>query len=188
MENLQPYLYTDGMRIIAGKLGGLQFNAPRGNRTHPMSERIRGALFNALGNIANYRVLDAYAGSGAVAFEAVSRGASQATAVDSDKNAVSAMKEAVQKLGLTEQCKVTRANVASWSDNNPDATYDLVVIDPPYDNIKLPVIQKLIRHIDSKGLLVVSWPGKVDQPDLEGLEIEDVKDYGDAQLIFYRRV
>lgn len=176
------------MRIIAGKLGGLQFSAPKGNRTHPMSERIRGALFNSLGDIAGHRVLDAYAGSGAVAFEAVSRGASQVTAVDSDKNAVNAMKETVQRLGLTNQCKITRANISSWSDNNPDATFDLIVIDPPYDNIKLSVIEKLTRHIGAKGLFVVSWPGKLDHPGPEGLEIENVKDYGDAQLIFYRRV
>lgn len=176
------------MRIIAGRLGGLQFSSPKGNRTHPMSERVRGALFNSLGDIAGYKVLDAYAGSGAVAFEAVSRGASQVVSVDSDKNAVIAVKASVEKLRINDQCKITRANISSWSDNNREMTFDLVIIDPPYDKIKLAVIQKLTKHIGHKGLFIVSWPGKAEQPHFDDLEIEDIKDYGDTQLIFYRRV
>ena len=176
------------MRIIAGRLGGLQFSSPKGNRTHPMSERVRGALFNSLGDVTNCKVLDAYAGSGAVAFEAVSRGATQVVAVDSDKNAVNAMKKSVEKLKLNNRCKVTLANISSWSDNNREMTFDLVIIDPPYDKIKLAVIQKLTKHIGDQGLFIVSWPGKAEQPHFDDLEIEGIKDYGDPQLIFYRRV
>ena len=67
------------MRIIAGSLGGRVFKAPSGHRTHPMSEKIRGAIFNALGDISDLTVLDAFTGSGALCFEAVSRGVANAT-------------------------------------------------------------------------------------------------------------
>ena len=72
------------MRIIAGYLGGRQFNSPRSNRTHPMSDKARGGLFNALGDISGLTVLDAFAGSGALSFEAISRGAESVIAVDID--------------------------------------------------------------------------------------------------------
>ena len=71
------------MRIISGVLGGRVFKAPNGNKTHPMSEKIRGAMFNSLGDISGLTVLDAFSGSGAVAIEAFSRGAEHVVAVDS---------------------------------------------------------------------------------------------------------
>lgn len=176
------------MRIIAGSLGGRNFDSPKGHRTHPMSERIRGALFNSLGNIENYEVLDAFAGTGALAFEALSRGASSALAIDSDKHAADIMKESTQKLAITQRCKVIRANVSSWSDNNPSALFDLVLADPPYDKVQIVTLQKLTTHVKPKHLFVLSWPGKTDIPEFEGMRHEDTKDYGDAQLVFYRRV
>jgi 16S rRNA (guanine966-N2)-methyltransferase len=81
------------MRIIAGRLGGRHFASPQGRRTHPMSDKMRGALFNALGDIDGLSVLDAFAGSGALAFEAVSRGAGHAVAIDVDKSAQRAIAE-----------------------------------------------------------------------------------------------
>ncbi len=175
------------MRIIAGKLGGLQIVTPKGNRTHPMSERIRGALFNSLGDITDLTVLDAFAGTGAIAFEAISRGASKAVAIDSDKSAVDAMQDSVAKLNINDSCKVIRANVSSWSDNNPTRTFDLVVADPPYDKIQPNLLGKIGSHVKAGGLFVVSWPGKSDHMQFENFKIENVKNYGDAKLLFYRR-
>ncbi len=118
-------LYTVAMRIISGDLGGLLFKAPRGNRTHPMSERIRGALFNSLGSIKGLRVLDAFAGTGALAFESVSRGASEVVAIESDTNAISAIKKSIQLLRIEDRCKATHANVSGWSSNNKQEVFDL---------------------------------------------------------------
>lgn len=175
------------MRIIAGSLRGRQFESPAGHRTHPMSEKARGAIFNVLGDIEGLTLLDAFAGSGAVAFEALSRGGKSAVCIDSDKNAHKALAANVKSLGLEKQCKVTRANVNSWLDNNPDVVFDIVVCDPPFDHIQVTTVQKLARHAGQSGVMVLSWPGDVTPPEIAGLEQLVVKNYGDNQLAFYRR-
>jgi 16S rRNA (guanine966-N2)-methyltransferase len=79
------------MRVIAGFLGGRNFDSPGGHRTHPMSDKVRGAVFGVLGDIKGLSVLDAFAGSGALSIEAVSRGAKYAVAIDVDKRAHAVM-------------------------------------------------------------------------------------------------
>src|SRR6185312_1690039 len=103
-----------GLRVVAGALGGRVFDSPDGHRTHPMSERVRGGLFNALGDIENLTVLDAFAGSGALGFEAISRGAASVLAVEIDKRAQDAISRNIRTLGLAKQMKLVRANCSSW--------------------------------------------------------------------------
>lgn len=174
------------MRIITGSLRGLTFDSPTGHRTHPMSEKVRGALFNLLGDVRGLTFLDAFAGSGALSFEAISRGAKQAVAIDIDKKAYETMAKNVQKLGIRDQVKIIRANASSWSDNNPEVRFDIVIAAPPYDDLQLQVVTKLIKHIKPGGLFVLDWPGKQPAPAIGGLEIIANKNYGDAQLIFYK--
>ncbi len=179
-------VYWEDMKIIGGKLGGRRFNAPRGNRTHPMSDKARGALFNSLGNVSGMTVLDAFSGTGAIAFEALSRGAARATLIDNDKKAYFVMKESAAILGVNDSCKVTHANVSSWSDNNPEAVFSIVVAAPPYDKLQPAVVTKLVRHTAKDGVFVVDWPGKLEPIELEGMELYNRKNFGDAQLLFYR--
>lgn len=175
------------MRIIAGVLGGRQFASPRGHRTHPMSDKIRGALFNALGDIDGLTVLDAYAGSGALSFEAVSRGAASALAIDSDVNAQRVIAENIQSLRLRQSVKLVRAAVSAWLSTS-DQEFDIVLADPPYDNVSLENVQKLAERTKRGGIFVVSLPPTI-LPSLEG-DYDRVltKNYGDAQLLFYRRL
>ncbi len=175
------------MRIIGGTLGGRQFDAPKGHRTHPMSNRVRGGLFNALGDITGLTVLDAFAGSGALSFEAVSRGADSAIAIDIDKSAHDALVKNIVLLGLKAQVKPIRANAGGWSDNNPETTFDLVFSTPPYDNLQLSVVKKLARHVKPGGLYVLDWPGHHNPPAFEKLSQIKQLSYGDAQLVFYRQ-
>jgi len=176
------------MRIIAGTLGGRQFEAPHGHRTHPMSEKARGGLFNALGDIEGLTVLDAFAGTGALGFEALSRGAASVIAIDTERHAAETIERSASSLGVGTAIKVIKANASGWSDNNPDATFDLVLLDPPYDNIKINLLQKLTKHVRTNGgLLVLSWPGHEETPLLDSLEEVKDQNYGDAQLVFYRR-
>src|SRR5438552_2637594 len=131
------------MRIIAGHLSGRQFDSPHGHRTHPMSEKIRGALFNALGDISDLSILDCFGGSGALSFEAISRGAADAVIVEIDKTVHKTISSNIQNLGLQGSIKAIRANVSSWSDHNPTQQFDLVLCNPPFDGLNLQLIQKL---------------------------------------------
>lgn len=176
------------MRIIGGWLGGRTFDAPRGHRTHPMSDKIRGALFNMLGDVKGLTVLDAFAGSGALSLEAVSRGAKHATAIELEKVAYKAVEKNVSSLALEDRIKPIKASCRGWSNRHPDTTFDLVLCDPPYDDLQLPTLQKLVRHVAPEGVYVLSWPGNIRPIELQQLKMVEQKSYGDAQLLFYKRL
>ena len=133
------------MRIIAGSLGGRKFDSPRSNRTHPMADKVRGALFNTLGDIDGLTLLDAFSGTGALSFEAVSRGAQSALAIENDRPAQQSIAEAIRTLGVGGQVRLVQAGVSGWSDNNPDRRFDLVMADPPYDLADEPLAEVLER-------------------------------------------
>ncbi len=175
------------LRIIAGDMKGRQFDSPRGNVTHPMSEKIRGAVFNILGDIEGLSVFDAFGGSGAVSFEALSRGAKSALIIDIDKTAMNTIKKNAQTLGVEDKVTAVQANIKGWSNNNTDKHFDIVVCDPPYDAVLEGLIQKLSRHVEYGGSLVLSWPSSEPVPDLEGMEMLRHKTYGNATLVFYRK-
>jgi 16S rRNA (guanine966-N2)-methyltransferase len=178
------------MRIIAGRLGGRTFEAPHTPKTHPMSERMRGALFNALGDIDGLTVLDAFGGSGALSFEAISRGAQSSLITDVDRKAHQTIVQNIAKLGLDKSIKAIRVNVSTWSQGNSSNQFDLVMANPPFDGLKIETIERLVRHVKNGGLLVLSWPAGGSAPQLPALELVGVKEknYGDAQLVFYRKI
>lgn len=177
------------MRVISGTLGGRSFESPKGHRTHPMGDKIRGALFNVLGDISDLTVLDAFAGSGAISIEALSRGASQATMLETDKEAYETIQDNVRTLGLEEHAHVMHINARSWSYRNNTERFDLVICDPPYDRLQESVIEKLAKHTKPNGLLVLSLPPHADVR-IPASNFQEVahKSYGDATLVFYRRI
>lgn len=176
------------MRVIAGSLGGRQFQSPHGHRTHPMSEKMRGAIFGVLGDIEGLTVLDAFAGSGALSFEAISRGAKSAMLLDDDKLAARTIKENIAELGLTETALFTRADARSWSKRFSAKKFDLLLVDPPYDNLPFPVIETIVQNLAEGGTYVLSWPAQYEHPRLAGLKVITNKVYGDAQLVFYQQI
>jgi 16S rRNA (guanine966-N2)-methyltransferase len=116
------------MRIVAGELGGRRLVAPRGWRVRPTSDRVREAVFSALGDVEGMRVADLYCGTGALGIEAISRGAAEATLVDRD---IRGALGNVRSLELNDRVDLVRADVLSWLKRG-GAGYDLVFIDPPY--------------------------------------------------------
>ncbi len=176
------------MRIISGKLKGHVIHEPRGHRTHPMSEKVRGALYNTLGDIEGLTFLDTFAGSGALSFEAISRGAKNVVAVEIEKGAQATISQNINELKLDKQVKAVRANVAGWSIHNMEKKFDIVLLDPPYDQIKTELLQKLMnRHLKKSGLAVLSYPGHAMIPDFDNMKVAADKNYGDIQLVFYRK-
>jgi 16S rRNA (guanine966-N2)-methyltransferase len=175
------------MRIISGIIGGRQFDSPHSKRTHPMSDKVRGALFNALGDLSGLTVLDAFAGSGALSFEAVSRGATSVVAIEIDNAAFQTIQKNIETLRLDESVRVLRKNAASWARSDQAGTYDIVLCDPPYNDIRPDVLQKLAKLVKPEGLFVLSWPGSEPIRPFEGLSDISANKHGDAQLVFYRR-
>lgn len=123
------------MRVVAGTLGGRRFQAPRGRDTRPTSDRVREGLFSMLGSVDGARVLDLFAGSGALAIEALSRGAEHATLVERDRRAVGVIRANLEALDLgPDRVLVVQAPAATAlrdASRRGDA-YDLVLLDPPY--------------------------------------------------------
>lgn len=160
--------------------------SPKGHRTHPMSDKGRGALFNALGDIGGLSVLDAFAGSGALSFEAVSRGAARATAIERDRAAQQAIEASIGMLGLGKEVKLIKANAAGWL-KTAEGTFDLVLLDPPYDNLQPGLLASLAERTVNAGTIVLSLPPDADFNLPDRFERLAAKDYGDAQLVFYRK-
>lgn len=122
-------------RIIAGSRGSRRIEAPSGARTRPTSDRVREALFATLGavaDVAGARLLDLYAGSGAVALEGLSRGAARATLVEKARGAVAACRRNAAALDFADACEIVAADVTTWLTTAEPAPYDLVFADPPY--------------------------------------------------------
>jgi 16S rRNA (guanine966-N2)-methyltransferase len=174
------------MRVISGILGGRFFDSGVGARTHPTSERVRGALFNILGDLTDKIVLDAFAGTGAYAFEAVSRGAKFVLAIERDRKAQQIILKNIVTLDVHEKVKLVKANAGSWSENNPYKLFDIVICDVPYDNLQLSTVGKLVRHLKPNGLMVLSHPGRESAPTVNGVVVVDKRNYGDAALAIYR--
>src|SRR5580692_6775643 len=119
------------MRVIAGRLGGRRLTAPRGMATRPTSDRVREALFSALGPLGGAAVLDLYAGTGALGIEALSRGAARATFVESARPALAALRDNLAALGLEGAARVLAMPVER-AVTRLGGAFDLVLADPPY--------------------------------------------------------
>jgi 16S rRNA (guanine966-N2)-methyltransferase len=174
------------MRVIAGTHGGRELIAPKGRATRPTSDRVREALFSILGDIHGLRVLDLFAGSGALGLEALSRGAQEATLVDSAASAIAAIHRNLEALGIAAEV-VRQPAVRFLGAASRDARqYDLVFLDPPY------------RHGSALGRELTSALTPILAPDARvvaesdrrsplGLEftLVDERRYGDTLIQIY---
>jgi len=174
------------MRISGGYLRGREIVFPNNHRTHPMGERVRSGLFNTLGIITDLSVLDAYAGSGLIGFEAISRGASKVTAIENDHQAQEVIKENIIKLSLTDSMNLVQASATSWL-NTTKTNFDVVILDPPYDKIKTDVLLKLSERVIPGGIVVLSSPPNFKLILPTYFKVLIIKNYGDAEISFYKR-
>ncbi len=175
------------IRLIAGKYGKRILEGSGTNRTHPMGERIRGSLFNIIGaEIEGAKVLDAFAGSGALGLEAVSRGAQHATFIERDRVAQNVITSNIKTLGAAEETKLVKASVASWLET-VNEQFDIIFADPPYNDLQLSTAMKLTKLLKPNGLMVLSYTGRGEVPTELGVVVVDNRSYGDAVLAFYRK-
>lgn len=174
------------MRVIAGQFKSRILQNPKNKNTHPMSEKIRGAMFNALGDVSDLVVLDAFAGSGAVGIEALSRGAARVCAVEINPDSFAILQQNRDLVTDSEHMSVHRANIKSWLGNQSHLEFDLVIADPPYDAIGMNAIEACAERVKVGGLFVLSIP-PAEHITFRSLRKIDEKTYGDAKLVFYRK-
>src|SRR4051812_18161400 len=122
------------MRVIAGAYKGRRLQAPKGSETRPTSDRVREALFSILGDVEGLRVLDLYAGSGALGIEALSRGAGQTVFVESGRRAADAIRANLRAVGDPDAMIWVGDALAYLRRADPEAPFDLVFADPPYSS------------------------------------------------------
>ncbi len=175
------------MRVIAGELRGQRLVAPRGFQVRPTSDRVREAIFSALGEASEgARVLDLYCGTGALAIEALSRGAADAVLVDRDTRAALGN---LERLGLRGRSELIRAEVGAWLRRGSGRPgFDLVFIDPPY-RLAARVESELNRYLPgllSRGGRAVVESGAGKPLRLESLQRLRQRRYGATEVSFYR--
>jgi 16S rRNA (guanine966-N2)-methyltransferase len=184
------------MRVIAGSFGGRRLVAPAGRATRPTSDRVREALFSILGDIEGTEVLDLYAGTGALGIEALSRGASRATFVESARAALRSLRQNLDQLDLATRTRVVASPIERFLTAQPSAAFDLVLVDPPYAAVGETPRAGDLASILSRGWAASARAGSrlvlehaaVDvAPVIVGLQIESTRTYGDSALSFYVR-
>ena len=180
------------LRIIAGELKGRRIRVPRGDRVRPTAERAREGLFSILGEtVVGARILDAYAGSGALGFEALSRGAREVSFVESDAGTARLLEEACRALGVAARCRVVRGETVPLLRTGAlPAPFDLVFADPPWSSDEISTLFPRIAVsgvLAPDGLLIVEREARrtPERPGSEGLSLIRTVRYGDTVLDFY---
>jgi len=174
------------VRVIAGTHRGATLVAPRGAATRPTSDRVREALFSILRHVEGLRVLDLFAGSGALAIEALSRGASSATLVDSSQAAIRVIRRNLSALGLDAEVRRARALDYLGGARAAARQYDLVFLDPPYSQTSGlgPALSTAVAPVLAPGALVVAESDRRAPLELD-LPVLDERRYGDTLIRIY---
>ncbi|WP_320669944.1 16S rRNA (guanine(966)-N(2))-methyltransferase RsmD [Patulibacter defluvii] len=174
------------MRVIGGRFGGRRLDAPPGTGTRPTADRVRESLFSILGPLDGERVLDLFAGSGALGLEALSRGAEAVTFVERDRRAAAVLRDNLGRLGVGED--EARVDAADAVRHLRDAAtrgdaYDLVLLDPPYrDADRLgPILDAGLRPLLRPGARVVTESDRR-HPLALTLPLTDERRYGDTLI------
>lgn len=181
------------MRVIAGRLKGRRLDGPRWAGLRPTSDSLRETLFNILGQrVAGARVLDGYAGTGAIGIEALSRGARHVTFVDSDRRAIALIGRNLARCGVTDGYTIVTARMdgAAGGRAGPvSGPFDVVLLDPPYGEGEASpaLLDVLGQRLAPGGVLVLEHAARARPPDRAGrLALARQVKAGDSALAFYR--
>lgn len=181
------------MRVISGTAGRIRLDAPK-SMARPSTDRLREALFSILAHrVGQARVLDLFAGSGALGIEALSRGAREATFVDQDRSAIAAVQANLKRTSLADRATVIQREVGDWLRQVGGRSFELVFADPPYmkrpgdrDWASALLSGGLPQHVLAEGGCVVIETGDSSPPSHDDVwQEDDVRSYGDSHLHFF---
>ncbi|MBR0480641.1 16S rRNA (guanine(966)-N(2))-methyltransferase RsmD [Candidatus Saccharibacteria bacterium] len=174
------------LRITGGTLSGRKLTFPS-NLCHPMGERERLALFNSLSasrDFDNVRILDLFAGSGALGIEALSRGAAHAVFVEKNHTLANQLKSNLEKLEVFGYATVLPKNALTVLDELTGLKFDFIFADPPYDDLQPDFLQNIANFLTDNGIFILSNPVNVN-PDVPNLRLISQKTYAGCQLGFF---
>lgn len=185
------------MRIIAGALGGRTLKTVEGPGYRPATAKVREAIFSMLaarGVVwSGLRVLDLYAGSGSLSFEALSRGAGEVCLVEREPKVVRCLEQNVDTLDVAEGCRVAESDVLRFLRGRAYQPYDVIFVDPPYgENRLVPTIKAIMKGgwLAPEGYLLAEIEGvlRFDAEAVhEGLELETDRHYGQTRIILWHK-
>ena len=176
------------MRIVGGTLGGRVLRAPAGHSTRPTSEKVREAIFNILPDVGGARVLDIFAGSGAMGIEALSRGAVHATFIDRDKTALKVLRGNLAELGLEDRATIIAQDAIAAVRREPAEPWRFVFVDPPYasDLATRAVLALPTASLAPDAWIVIEHDRRHAPPEALGSLLRtDERRYGDTLVSFY---
>jgi len=173
------------MRVIAGTARGVLLTAPRGDATRPITDRVKETLFAILGDrVPDARVLDLFAGSGAIGIEALSRGAERVDFVERDRNAMKALRSNLERTRLDEGAAVHELEVERFLAST-NGEWDVVVLDPPYEvRAIVAPLRALVPHLAPGASVVIKHFWRAEAPDVEGLAVTRQRRFGETMLTF----
>lgn len=175
------------MRVIAGEAKGRRLKTPT-TGTRPMADRMRESVFSALGELEGCVVLDLYAGSGSLGLEALSRGASKATFVESSREAIVKLEQNIEATGFEDRCEVVWGDVSLVIGKHAEDRVDLIFVDPPYSTSAAVVrsdLEAIVMggFLSDDGRVVVHRPGKESRLNALGLQPIWEREFGQSRII-----
>ncbi len=188
------------IRLISGIFKNHKITSPNSRQTHPMSERARNAIFNSIqAEIQDAEVLDAFAGTGALGLEAISRGAKKVIFIEKNRLAQKILSEnmkIVEKNEKAGEVKLIRSSVSNWLNSSEsrlergdlleNLTFDVIFADPPYYDPQFSTIKKLSKRLKFGGILILSQPKEIENFEMENLTLISEKKYSGAKILFFR--
>ena len=179
------------MRVIAGKYGGRVLHSPRAHRYRPTTDRVKESLFNILENQVHWdglRVCDLFAGSGSLGIEALSRGATSVTFVDSNRQSIAILRRNIDTLAPDAPVRIETTDVLAFLARATE-TFDLMLADPPYEFGAYESLCGMISErsvLTANGMLVIEHHGKNVLPAMKGWQATDARTYGTTAVSFLR--
>jgi 16S rRNA (guanine966-N2)-methyltransferase len=176
------------LRITSGYLKGRFINVPKSDLIRPTTERVRQTIFNILNNkllFDGIKVLDLYAGSGALGFECLSKGASELHFVEKNSIIYKNLEENINLLNLVNNCRIYKMPALRFSSMKNNIEYDLILADPPFfKNDIYNVVENVLRYkyLGRKSLMIIERSIQTKQLDIENFKVEPFKIIGDACL------
>ncbi len=178
------------MRVITGTARGKKLITPMGDKVRPTTDKVKESMFNIIQfEIEGAQVLDLYSGCGQLGIEALSRGASQCTFVDNNRDSLDALRKNIANTGFSASAKIVPQDAVTFA-STTTAKFDVIILDPPYNSETTPdVLMKLSAHMRDNGVIICETAkGEVLPQELSGYSLYKEYAYGSIKLTAYRQL